>query len=416
MLAGMPQRAHQRGIVHLRGVLAEQRYLGQRRAQAADVPAFDDGEVAPYHLAVAHGGEQRARRGVGGQRVLADLQSAGRAQLARQYLPVQPIAGGDALRLQLAQDAAEVVAALDQQAVAGADAGQRRVGEALVALPQPAAGDHAGQQQEQQQAPQRRAGAGALHAAPTDSGGGEPGNIGYAIASRACSPVVAGCGGHARAPSVETGRIPRTALHSASASADSTSPIDSSAVSTSPCPSSQPRSTPATPQRATGGVSQRPSRWTRRLAEVAQTGRPSASRIRPSSRPARSTSARANTCSSRLQCLMPASAGWIARRVSQACRRSDAGMGGNGCSASVHTGGASAGGAYPRPPSPRVSSSLSTPASVSPTRSAMRASMKAASGTAMPSRFAPSFKRARWRGHSGNPPRCTRMVSNRPSP
>src|SRR5690606_41264975 len=138
--------------------------------------------------------------------------------------------------LQLAQDAAEVVAALDQQAVARPDAGQRGIGEGVVTLPQPAAGDHAGQQQEQQQAPQRRAGAGALHAAPTDSGGGESGNIGYAIASRACSPVVAGCGGHARAPSVETGRIPRTALHSASASADATAPIDSSAGWTRPGP------------------------------------------------------------------------------------------------------------------------------------------------------------------------------------
>ena len=100
MLAGMAQRLHQCRVVEFLAVVPQPFDLGQRRAQVADVPAFDDGEAAPHHLAVAHRQQQRLRGGTRCERVLADLQPPVRVQLPGQQSPLQQRPGAHALFLQ----------------------------------------------------------------------------------------------------------------------------------------------------------------------------------------------------------------------------------------------------------------------------------------------------------------------------
>ena len=107
----------------------------------------------------------------------------------------------------------------------------------------------------------------------------------------------------------------------------------------------QPRQTPSTPQRSMRGVLQRPPASTNRLAAVAQTTSPSLLRIRPSSASLSGAgrsfhSARASTCSSRLQCFIPASAGCTANRVShqRSARPARGNAGGTGWRDSTHVG------------------------------------------------------------------------------
>jgi hypothetical protein len=135
-------------------------------------------------------------------------------------------------------------------------------------------------------------------------------------------------------------------LHRKIASADSTSPGRIGATCAPNGASSAARQVPATPQRSTGGVVQAPSRSTNRLAAVADTTLPSMSCTSASSVPARSHSARASTCSSRLQCLIPASAGWIASRVPHQCNdRPAASAGGNAWREMIQAGSAAGSGA-----------------------------------------------------------------------
>jgi hypothetical protein len=123
MLPGMAECLHQRGIVQCLRVVFEPFHLRQRGAHIADVPTFHDGEVAPHHLAIAHRQQQRARRCIGRQCVLANLQFARRAGLPRQHLPLQAISRVDALGLQRTQDLVQRITSRDHKAVAGLDTG-----------------------------------------------------------------------------------------------------------------------------------------------------------------------------------------------------------------------------------------------------------------------------------------------------
>src|SRR5690606_7087749 len=244
-------------------------------------------------LAVAQVREQPPRGDARRERVLADLDAAGGAHLPRQQAPFHVVAATRAGLAQLAQHRVEGVAALDGDARALLEAGDRGVGEAVVAVERPER-ERAGQQRGDDE---QGADAAAGRASGAHVSGASMAKAGCRRASTRCAAATAGCGVHARAPARATGRIPRTALHRKPASADSTSATDRRASRAWSGSSSAARQVPATPQSFTGGVSQAPSRSTNRLAATPATTLPSPSRKSPSSAPARSHSARASTCS-----------------------------------------------------------------------------------------------------------------------
>jgi hypothetical protein len=115
------QRVHQRGVIQLADGLQQRRGPGQRGAQFAHVPAFDDREAIADHATTAHVLQQRARRHARLQRIFADLDAGIGTKLARQRLPFQVMAVAHAGFAQPRQHAPEGIAGLDPQRLASLD-------------------------------------------------------------------------------------------------------------------------------------------------------------------------------------------------------------------------------------------------------------------------------------------------------
>ena len=194
------------------------------------------------------------------------------------------------------------------------------------------------------------------------------------------------------------------------------------ATSSAPvCDSSHARHVPATPHRSMRGVDQRSPCRTNRFADVAHTTSPSVLRIRPSSIAGSCHSSRARTCSRRLQCLSPASAGCTASRglapaqhEAAFARRRRQADGARGATA----GGASGSG--------RVAAAAAAarddqfqrhrrPASSNNARELRARSPSSGKDKRKPLRRLPPGARDA-HAHQGTVPRCTRIVSNMPSP
>src|SRR5690606_9066950 len=136
----------------------------------------------------------------------------------RQQAPLQVVAATRAGLAQLAQHRVEGVAALDGDARALLEAGDRGVGEAVVAVERPER-ERAGQQRGDDE---QGANATAGLASGTHVSGSSIAKAGCSRARVRRASATAGCGSQSRAPARATGRIPPTALHRKTAAAHST--------------------------------------------------------------------------------------------------------------------------------------------------------------------------------------------------